>query len=332
MVSIIIPVYNVESYIERCLLSVIKQSYEDIEVILVNDCSTDNSMTLVNKILSSYEGPIKFFIITHDTNRGLSAARNTGITNAHGDYLFFLDSDDYISNDCIRTLYDIIADDSTINMVFGNVEIIKEEGYSDDKEWIFLKIGDGIYSDNLMERFINKDFYVCAWNRLISKKFIIDNNLFFEEGLVHEDHLWSFNVACHLDCIAITTKPTYYYFKRNNSLDSNHDKWFHNIHYSHACTLQNIQALESKKYHKNLKVFQYIEIMRVALFKEAYYAHQYDICKQHYKWLRDVPNWSPLMLARMKASKQSIARSFHQYLPPKLGYEYYIFLISKSGY
>ena len=103
--SIIIPVYQVEQYIQKCLLSVVSQSYtKGIECILVNDCTKDESINIAQKLIDEYRGNIKFRIINREENGGLSAARNTGILEAKGDYLYFLDSDDYITPDCIKVL------------------------------------------------------------------------------------------------------------------------------------------------------------------------------------------------------------------------------------
>ena len=89
-ISIIIPIYNVEPYVEKCIKSVISQTYNGtIECIMVDDCSSDNSMAIVDKVITDYDGPILFKIIHHDRNRGLSAARNSGIEVATSDYLFF---------------------------------------------------------------------------------------------------------------------------------------------------------------------------------------------------------------------------------------------------
>ena len=91
-ISIIIPIYNVAPYVERCLYSALNQSYEDIELVLVDDCGTDNSMNIVSEVVEKYVGNKKILLFKHEHNLGLSAARNTGIKNATGDYLLFLDS------------------------------------------------------------------------------------------------------------------------------------------------------------------------------------------------------------------------------------------------
>ena len=102
-ISIIIPIYNVEPYIEDCLQSVMRQTYRGMmECILVDDCGTDNSMKVAEQLIKIYNGPIDFKVLHHEHNRGLSAARNTGIDAACGDYVYFLDSDDWISDDCFE--------------------------------------------------------------------------------------------------------------------------------------------------------------------------------------------------------------------------------------
>ena len=103
-VSVLIPVYNVAPYIERCLQSVVDQTYTDIECILVDDCGSDNSIELAQNFINNYKGNIKFSILHHDKNKGQSAARNTALKYAKGEYVYFLDSDDAITSDCIEIL------------------------------------------------------------------------------------------------------------------------------------------------------------------------------------------------------------------------------------
>jgi len=106
-VSIIIPVYNVSEYIERCLNSVMMQNYKHIEIVIVNDCTPDNSIEKVKSFLdANTKYPVR--LIHHDENLGLSAARNTGVKSASGEYVYFLDSDDEITPDCIYKLVNLI--------------------------------------------------------------------------------------------------------------------------------------------------------------------------------------------------------------------------------
>ena len=121
-VSIIVPVYNVAKYIERCLLSVLNQTWPDLEVILVNDCTPDNSMEIVRRVVASHPRGAVVRCLEHEENRGLSAARNTGISASVGDYLYFLDSDDYISANAIELLADA-AVQKRPDFVIGNYEV-----------------------------------------------------------------------------------------------------------------------------------------------------------------------------------------------------------------
>ena len=104
-ISIIVPVYNVEQYVNECFDSIAAQTYKgEIECIFVDDCGQDDSVAILEKLITDYHGAIKFYIVHHEHNKGLSGARNTGIRHAQGDYLYFIDSDDSIKSDCIEKL------------------------------------------------------------------------------------------------------------------------------------------------------------------------------------------------------------------------------------
>lgn len=127
-VSIIIPVYNVAPYIEACLKSVMRQTYGgQMECIIVDDCGTDDSIAIAERMTAAYQGPIQFRMLHHDRNRGLSAARNMGTNAATGDYIYYLDSDDEITTDCIERLMKPIMADGSIEVVQGNYVWIKKK-------------------------------------------------------------------------------------------------------------------------------------------------------------------------------------------------------------
>ena len=127
-ISLIIPVYKVSAYIERCLKSVIKQTYNHFECILVDDASPDDSIAKCERMIEEYDGPIQFRILHHQQNKGLSVARNTGIDAATGDYILFIDSDDLISNDCVEKLMTPVLRDKTIEMSVGEHVRFTDEG------------------------------------------------------------------------------------------------------------------------------------------------------------------------------------------------------------
>jgi glycosyltransferase involved in cell wall biosynthesis len=216
-VSIIIPVYNVSACIERCLLSVMNQTFPDIEYILVNDATPDNSMEKVAGILNNYPGK-EVKIIHHLENKGLAAARNTGVKVATGDYVFFLDSDDEIVPDCIETLV-TLTDNRTVDFVVGEIRIVGGK----QKNFPQLLLQKGTYSgtDFIFTSFLNRKWYEMVWNKLIKRSIFTEKNVWFEEGIVHEDTLWSFQFALAARTMVVTHVPTYYYHIQNNSITQN---------------------------------------------------------------------------------------------------------------
>lgn len=212
-VSLIIPVYNVSSYIERCLLSVLRQTYTNIECILVDDVTPDDSIQICEKLIDDYAGPILFKILHHEKNRGLSAARNTGTEVATGDYIYYLDSDDELPLNSIELMVEKVREYPNVELVQGGVKSIPYLTRYDDKN---LKKIDFV-SDNI---WIRKNFYtysgerlpVNAWNKLIKKDFLLNNNLRFLEGLIHEDELWMFYVVKYLSNYAVVHDFTYIHY------------------------------------------------------------------------------------------------------------------------
>ncbi|WP_347223037.1 glycosyltransferase family 2 protein, partial [Bacteroides congonensis] len=167
-VSIIIPVYNVEQYIESCLLSVINQNYKgDIECVIVNDCTPDQSMVVVHKILSDYDGNILFKIVDHKENRGLSASRNSGVRVATGDYLYFLDSDDILAKNAIALLADLALKDLP-DVVMGDFELI---GSNQNIPQLKTTITHFNIQKDIFNAFISYELYEMAWNKLVKRQF-----------------------------------------------------------------------------------------------------------------------------------------------------------------
>ena len=228
-VSIIIPVYNVEPYIEECLQSVMRQTYRgEMECILVDDCGTDNSMEVAGQLIEAYDGPIVIRVLHHDHNRGLSAARNTGINAACGDYVYFLDSDDWISNDCIEKLTQPL-DLEQYDFVVGHCEW--------DGEDSIVTCPEGEYHKYGLKSREHSGIPVAVWNRLFRKSFLLDNQLFFEVGKVYEDSIFSFDLACVERKYYVVNSLTYYYRRRENSITTrkNQDRivgyvgWFQSL-------------------------------------------------------------------------------------------------------
>ena len=215
-VSIIIPVYNVSAYIEGCLRSVKNQTYKDIECILVDDASPDDSITICEQMIASYQGPVRFSVLHHQQNRGLSAARNTGTAAATGQYIYYLDSDDKLTDDCIEKLIRPVTEDASIDMVMGNY-LRCAEGYklcSSERLTLTLK-EEGINScEAIRNRYFGVGLWQSAWNKLIRREFLIRNQVVFKEGILWEDTLWFFFVMKYLSNLYIIPDVTYHYVKR----------------------------------------------------------------------------------------------------------------------
>ena len=218
-VSIIIPVYNVEPYIEECLHSVYEQTTDtEIECLIVDDKGNDNSIHIAETFVATHndKAKTKFKIIYRDTNGGLSAARNTGIKAAKGDYLYFLDSDDTIVPQCIETLLNIADKHGGVDLLpalyirendemsqFGKHSFPE---FSDDREFIKRSLLD---YDKIP---------VTAANRLVRRELILENKLFFKEGIIHEDNYWTFFLAKYVQRMAFCAEKLYYYRETPGSI------------------------------------------------------------------------------------------------------------------
>ena len=221
VVSIIIPVYNVEAYIADCLSSVMSQDYAQLEVVIVDDCTPDKSIQIVEQMISQYKGGQKHKIIRHKTNLGISAARNTGIKEASGDLIYFLDSDDYICPGAIRHLVEVY-NLTHADIVAGNVQIVDEQADRIVRKPVKLS-KDFFYFENLKKMFSCKeikpiDLHGVVWNKLICRHFLEKNQLYFDEGIIFEDIIWNYKTYCCEPNIAVSGMVSYIYRTRPSSI------------------------------------------------------------------------------------------------------------------
>ena len=246
-ISIIIPIYNVEKYIERCILSVMNQKDYDgeLECILVDDCTPDKSMQLVQTLIESYHGSISFHILHNHENQGLSSSRNKGISCAKGDYVFFLDSDDSISSDCIRCLSrQLYLYDNLIDMVVGNSFEYRNSMYWQDRDGhpVILRDHTEIY-----RKFLQIELPMMAWNKLIRRQFLIEHHLLFAPQMVHEDELWSFQLYDVVKSIVLIPEVTYYYEQNFNSIMTSTAYLNRRIEACHTLVYTMLDSLHNKE-------------------------------------------------------------------------------------
>lgn len=206
------PIYNVENYIESSLKSAFNQTYSDIEYILVDDCGTDSSMSIVESIINRPEYSNKRVkIVKHSSNRGLSAARNTGLKHAVGEFVFFMDSDDEISDSCIEK-HVLSMNDSNADFSIANIQLIGAKS-------VHVKdIREDIVNVSPLQSFLQRRWNVSAWNKLYRRDFIQNNNLQFDDGLIHEDIIWSYRAAKKAKKIALVHDRTYKYKINKSSI------------------------------------------------------------------------------------------------------------------
>lgn len=182
LISIVVPVYNVEDYLEKCLNSIINQDLKSYEVILVNDGSTDKS----GDICDTYSQKYSAIKVIHTKNRGQSAARNKGIIESRGEYLFFLDSDDYYIERSISKFQEVITKDRSVDLVLGKINTFYEgtdKVHSKTSYKNILKV-NGLDGESALRYLVKTNqFVISPYSFMVKRKLLIDNKVFFREDL-----------------------------------------------------------------------------------------------------------------------------------------------------
>lgn len=255
LVSVIVPIYNVEKYLKRCINSIQNQSYKNIEIILVDDGSTDSS----GQIADHYSEMDKRISVIHKDNGGLSDARNKGIDIAKGEYICFIDSDDYIHEKMIEVMYQILKKNACELAVCENYDVYVDEAQNDDK----LNDIPKIIVENPIEAM--KMWYkasfknpTVAWNKLYNKKLF--DTLRFEKGRIHEDEIIMQDIFCKCSKIVYIYEKLYYYYHRDNSITGSNSKY----------NLKNLDAVYAVK--KRLEFFQQFDDQELKVLHSQQYA------------------------------------------------------------
>ena len=222
-ISLVIPIYKAEQYIRHCLESVIDQEFNafDIECILVDDATPDRSMEIAKEVISDYHGSnITFILLRHEVNKGPSAARNTGISAASGDFLLFLDSDDVFVENTLKTFFSYHKEYPSVDVIMGNTLWLENRFLSNTP--ITGKDNSPRLIDDvslLWKLVLRRQIDRQVVNKLIRRSFILDNKLFFdEEVLLYEDAIWTYNLYSHISSILIVPVITYVYVDNSKSL------------------------------------------------------------------------------------------------------------------
>ncbi|WP_130858643.1 glycosyltransferase family 2 protein [Gracilibacillus phocaeensis] len=212
-VSIIVPIYNVEPYIHRCLDSIIHQTYSNLEIILVDDGSPDDC----GKIANDYQQTDRRVHVIHQENAGLSDARNQGVKRASGDYTMFVDSDDWLKETMVEMMmtYMISYQADVVQTAFYYAyqdKLLVDQRYFKEHDRPVL-----LQQDRLMYELIaNEKVKNFAWGKLYKTSFI--RNIPFKKGVLFEDVFWAHHVMHQVDRYLILHQPMYYYYQRDNSI------------------------------------------------------------------------------------------------------------------
>jgi len=209
-VSVIIPVYNVQKYLAKCLDSVINQTLKDIEIICVNDGSTDNSL----EILKAYAEKDSRIKIISQENRGLSAARNAGTAAASGEYIGFVDSDDWISLDYYEKLYNM-AQKTDSDIAVGEIKKVKSFITKNITNFTKSMTAEKFEDKLLLCDIPDKSF---VFNKIYKLSKIREHNIKFKEGVTYEDIIYSPQVIKNLNKLVTVPGTFYYYLKRKGSI------------------------------------------------------------------------------------------------------------------
>lgn len=281
-VSIITPVYKVERYIQECVESVLSQTYQNIEFILVDDCGGDKSIEIAEQILkeNKHTGFI-YQILHHDHNRGVSAARNTALTAATGNYIFCLDSDDKLENNAIEKLMQKASE--------TDADIVVCAHHSDG---INANLGGKLHApiaiaegrEECFKALANCWFNVAPWCKLIKYDLIRENNIYFYTDIINEDVLWTFCLCAYSKNIAFLHEELYFY-RYNNISIMWHTKKDKIIRSNRIICEQMVKIIQEIKLYNNIYVYKnYMNVFNTYLNRTIRYKGYKGIKAEKINW------------------------------------------------
>lgn len=211
-ISVIVPVYGVEKYIERCARSLFEQTLDDIEFIFVDDCTKDNSIKILEDVVKDYpQRASQVTLLHHESNKGLPQARKTGVEASHGDYIVHCDSDDWVEKNMYKALYESALSEDADMVV---CDYILTDGYD------YNKCVKGCYNANINNFIIDSLFQRARWvlwNKLFRRE-VYQTNISYPKGNMGEDMALCSQLLLNCNTIAYVDKPFYYYFKNIESI------------------------------------------------------------------------------------------------------------------
>ena len=213
LISVIVPIYNVEKYLDKCVDSIINQTYKNLEIILVDDGSPDNCP----KMCDDYAKKDSRIKVVHKENGGLSDARNVGMEVATGEYVSFIDSDDYISLDFYETLFQTMIDNDSDIVECSVVKFYEDNNFDEYSDDLKVTNYDTLYAlDGLISE---SPFKQHVWNKLYKSSVALD--IPYAVGKLNEDEFWTYQVFGKAKKVTRINQTMYYYFQRGSSIMGN---------------------------------------------------------------------------------------------------------------
>ena len=212
-ISIVVPVFNVSKYLERCVNSLLEQTYSNIEILLIDDGSTDNSGELCDDFAKK-DPRVK---VIHQANQGLSGARNTGIDNATGEFVFFCDSDDFLQKDALEFMYNRLCRDNADIAACG-ISCVWDDYEESGREELFTNPTPGTFSgrEAVKQMMITNNICTVAWNKLYRRSLF--KNIRFPVGALHEDEATVYKLLYGAKVVSYTPNPYYKYYQRSSGI------------------------------------------------------------------------------------------------------------------
>lgn len=286
-ISVIVPIYNVESYLDACMQSLVDQTYDDYEIVAVDDGSTDSSRSIAEKYAQKYP----FVRVIPQENKGLGGARNTGLLNSNGEYVCFIDSDDYLEKDTLAVLADNVEKNNA-DIVMFDFEFVDTEGHSLSVQKMFNDPIEGVFS--LSSR---KDLLLAspsACNKLFRKSLFTDNEIFFPDRVWYEDVRTILKLYLYADNLCYVQRPFYKYVQRPGSI-MNNAKLERNIEIIDAMDDVFTYYKEKNAYETYRNELDFLVILNVfvlASFRVLKYDSKHRLLSDFYDYLnKNVPNY-----------------------------------------
>ena len=249
-VSVIVPIFKVRDYIERCAQSLMQQTLSNVEFIFVNDATPDDSVDILRRVLQQYPDRLTK-IVEHNHNKGLPSARNTGLKEATGEYIYHCDSDDYIEHSMLEDMYSI-ARQRNLDIVYCDyyLTFIKNEKLIYNREFQDI---EGFVKEGLLGGQIKYN----VWNKIIKRSLYVDNTISFPDGHAMGEDMTIIRLASKAHRVGFVPKAYYHYNKTNDNAYSIHvtDRFLNDVKYNVTLT-ENYLAVQGDRFKEDLEFFK----------------------------------------------------------------------------